>query len=58
MDTKVFWLVGFGLIGIVGGILILARRYKNPDKDAGYRIAIWIGVLLSLWFLGGTQLVK
>ncbi|TSD06691.1 MAG: hypothetical protein Greene07144_1119 [Parcubacteria group bacterium Greene0714_4] len=45
MDARTFWLIGFALFGVIGGMLTFARRYKNPDADAGCGVAGWTVIL-------------
>ncbi len=58
MDTKIFWLIGFVLIGITGGMLIFARRYKNQDEFAGRVVAGCTLFLLLLWIIAGIHLME
>ncbi len=40
------------LLGTFSILMIIARRYKNTDKDAGKAIAGWtIVMFISLWSL-------
>ena len=39
-----------GVIGLVSTFLIVARRYKNPDKQAGVGVAGWaIFTIFLIW---------
>ena len=58
MDAKIFWLIGFALIGIVEGTLTFARRYKNSNGNAGYGVAGWSVLFLLLWLFAGLNLMK
>ena len=58
MDARTFWLIGFALFGVIGGMLTFARRYKNPDADAGCGVAGWTVIFLFFWFLAGFSLLK
>jgi heme/copper-type cytochrome/quinol oxidase subunit 2 len=51
MDFKIFWLITFIFIGIVGSILTFGRRYKNPDDKAGKGTAAGTLILLFYWLL-------
>ena len=43
-------LIATVVIGIIGTFLTLARRWKNPDKNAGVGVAGWIVfILLCMW---------
>lgn len=58
MDAKIFWLVVFVLIGLIGTILTFARRYKNQDSSAGLGIAGWTIVFLLLWLVRASKLLN
>lgn len=38
------------VIGVIGVLLTIARRYKNNDKSAGLGVAGWIVfILFNIW---------
>ena len=43
-----------GLIAIIASILIFARRWKNPDADAGYGIAGWAIAIIIIYLISTT----
>ena len=42
-------LLGIIIIGVIGSLLTLARRYKNSDGDAGYGVAGWTIIIILIW---------
>ncbi len=41
------------ILGSIGILLTLARRWKNPDGDAGIGVAGWtIFIILCMWYEG------
>jgi len=48
--TEKTW--GILIIGIIGALLTLARRFKNTDETSGSAIAGWTLFILILWLFG------
>jgi len=45
------WLATKLIIGLIGVLLILARKYKNSDQEAGSGIAFWtlLMIIITDW---------
>ena len=56
MDIKLFWLIGFLVIGLAGSMLTFSVRYKNPEnyRHAGRTVVNWIIAFLFIWLLAGA----
>ena len=48
--TERLW--GVVVIGCVGALITLARRFKNKDSQAGYGVAGWTIIIIILWLRG------